>query len=60
MGVVADSLRELVSAMKENEERQRKLLEEDLNDIIQGLDRVSAGLQAITDEFETLEPLDEE
>ena len=34
--------------------------EEDFNDIIQGLDRVSAGLQAITDEFETLEPLDAE
>ena len=59
MGVLADSMRELIAAMQANEERQRERLENDLQSIINNLDRVSQGLTQITDEMETLEEIEE-
>ena len=58
MGVLADSMRELIAAMQANEERQRERLENDLQSIINNLDRVSQGLTQITDEMETGEEIE--
>ena len=58
MGVLADSMRELIAAMQANEERQRERLENDLQSIINNLDRVSQGLTQITDEMETWEEIE--
>jgi hypothetical protein len=58
MGVLADSMRELIASMKANEERERELLTNDLQSIINNLDRVSQGLTQITDEMETWEEIE--
>ena len=55
MGVLAESMRELVAAMQANEQRQRDRLENDLQSIIDGLERVSQGLTEVTDEMTAME-----
>jgi len=55
MGVLAESMRELIAAMQANEERQRELLTNDLQSIVDRLGDVQEGLTQACKDFETLD-----
>ena len=55
MGVLAQSMRELIAAMQANEERQRELLTNDLQSIVDRLDDVGKGLAQVSKDLEAID-----
>ena len=49
MGVLAESMRELVAAMKANEEHERRLLTNNLNEILHQVDEIAKANQEMID-----------
>ena len=52
MGILAQSMRELVTSMEENEKRQRELLANDLQSIADRLDDVQQALTQACKDFD--------
>jgi ABC-type sulfate/molybdate transport systems ATPase subunit len=52
MGVLAESMREILAAMKANEEHERRLLTHNLNEIIQQVDELAKMNQELIDSID--------